>query len=248
MLFNSLVFLYLFLPITYVVFWQLRTQRQRYVWLTTTGYVFYSFWNYKFCALLAFSTIVSYLGGLGLRRWTDPARRKTCLVLSVCSDLAVLAFFKYADFGLSSFAMASRWAGFELLLCPAVVRLGAQHQLGPEPLDGRRRRPDTPGEHLPASLLLHDPMIPGGLQTAGQGGVPGREELPSLRRGEDPAVGGPYGVRSRPGAESLVVHSSSARPVPPPAAANALVTSSSRRPGTRTPLSSARRPARPGRR
>ena len=57
MLFNSLIFLYAFLPITYLTFWRLHTQRQRYVWLTITGYVFYSFWNYKFCALLAFSTL-----------------------------------------------------------------------------------------------------------------------------------------------------------------------------------------------
>jgi alginate O-acetyltransferase complex protein AlgI len=53
MLFNSLPFLYAFLPITYLVFWRLRTKFQRYVWLTITGYVFYSFWNPKFCALMA---------------------------------------------------------------------------------------------------------------------------------------------------------------------------------------------------
>src|SRR5262249_5728131 len=40
-LFNSFVFLGLFLPITYIVFWSLRTAKARYVWLTITGYVFY---------------------------------------------------------------------------------------------------------------------------------------------------------------------------------------------------------------
>ena len=123
MLFNSLIFLYAFLPITYVIFWRLRTQRERYVWLTITGYVFYSFWNYKFCALLAFSTLVSYLGGRGLLRWTDPASRRACLGVSVASDLAVLAFFKYADFGLSSFAVASRWAGFDVQISPLNIVL-----------------------------------------------------------------------------------------------------------------------------
>ena len=48
MLFNSLPFLYLFLPIRYLVFWRLHTRFQRYVWLTITGYIFYSFWNPKF--------------------------------------------------------------------------------------------------------------------------------------------------------------------------------------------------------
>ena len=94
MLFNSLPFLFAFLPITYVVFWRLRTLTQRYVWLALTGYVFYSFWNYKFCALLLFSTVVSYVAGLGLLRWTDPVRRRWCLAVSVVSDLAIIAFFQ----------------------------------------------------------------------------------------------------------------------------------------------------------
>ena len=37
-LFNSLPFLYVFLPITYFVFWRLRSRSSRYVWLTLTGY------------------------------------------------------------------------------------------------------------------------------------------------------------------------------------------------------------------
>jgi len=76
MLFNSLQFLYFFLPITYVVFWKLTSKRQRYVWLTITGYVFYSFWNWKFCGLMALSTIVSYLAGLGFLTWESHRRRR----------------------------------------------------------------------------------------------------------------------------------------------------------------------------
>ena len=102
MLFNSLPFLYAFLPITYLVFWRLRTKFQRYVWLTITGYVFYSFWNPKFCALMALSTAVSYGAGLGFLRWTDARRRRLCLVLPIVFDLSLLATFKYANFALSS--------------------------------------------------------------------------------------------------------------------------------------------------
>ena len=82
MLFNSLPFLYGFLPLTYLVFWRLRTKRSRYAWLTVTGYVFYSFWDYRFCALMATSTLVSYLAGLGLRAWDDPRRRRLCLMVA----------------------------------------------------------------------------------------------------------------------------------------------------------------------
>jgi len=102
MLFNSLVFLYLFLPVAYLVFWHLTSKTQRYVWLALTGYVFYSFWNYKFCSLMLVSTLVSYLAGLGLLRWRDPVRRRLCVVIPVTLDLALLAFFKYTNFALAN--------------------------------------------------------------------------------------------------------------------------------------------------
>src|SRR5881397_2328377 len=98
MLFNSLPFLYGFLPLTYLVFWRLRGKQARYVWLTATGYAFYSFWNYRFCALMATSTLVSYFAGLGLRRWDDSRRRRLCVIVPVTIDLCLLGFFKYAGF------------------------------------------------------------------------------------------------------------------------------------------------------
>src|SRR5438105_2984680 len=74
MLFNSLVFLFAFLPITYLVFWLLRSKRSRYIWLAITGYVFYGYWNPKFCLLMLFSTVVSYAAGRGFLRWGDNQR------------------------------------------------------------------------------------------------------------------------------------------------------------------------------
>ena len=103
MLFNSLIFLYLFLPVAYIGFWKLRSKDQRYVWMTIAGYVFYSFWNYKFCALMFLSTAVSYTAGLGFRRWEDAHRRKLCLVIPITFDLALLGIFKYTNFAFSTF-------------------------------------------------------------------------------------------------------------------------------------------------
>ena len=112
MLFNSWVFLFAFLPVTYFVFWRLRTAPRRYVWLTVTGYVFYGFWNWKFCGLMALSTLVSYLAGLGMVRWQDGGRRRLCLILPVAFDLALLGFFKYANFALST----ARLPTFDIVL------------------------------------------------------------------------------------------------------------------------------------
>jgi alginate O-acetyltransferase complex protein AlgI len=114
LLFNSFVFLGLFLPITYVVFWLLRTAKARYVWLAATGYVFYGYWDPRFCLLMAFSTIVSFTAGLGFLRWSDPRRRKLCLVLPVVVDLSLLGFFKYSDFLMQSVARVANAFGAHL--------------------------------------------------------------------------------------------------------------------------------------
>jgi alginate O-acetyltransferase complex protein AlgI len=102
MLFNSFVFLFAFLPVTYSVFWLLRSARARYAWLAVTGYVFYGYWNPWFCILMGFSTVVSFLAGLGFLRWSDHRHRRVCLVVPIVTDLCLLGFFKYANFGLES--------------------------------------------------------------------------------------------------------------------------------------------------
>jgi alginate O-acetyltransferase complex protein AlgI len=109
MLFNSLLFLFLFLPVAYIGFWRLRTKKHRYTWLTLASYIFYGTWNYKFCALMAFSTAVSYFAGLGMLGTTDPRRRKLFLIVPVTVDLLLLGFFKYFNFTVSSFAQLSAW-------------------------------------------------------------------------------------------------------------------------------------------
>jgi len=114
MLFNSFVFLFGFLPICFAVFWSLRSARARYIWLAISGYVFYGYWDARFCLLMAFSTIVSFSAGLGLLRWSDPRARKLCLVVPVTVDLMLLGFFKYANFGLETGRTMLHWMGTDV--------------------------------------------------------------------------------------------------------------------------------------
>ena len=107
---------FVFLPIAYGGFWLLRTARSRYVWLTLTGYVFYGYWDARFCLLMAFSTLVSFLAGLGFLRWNDPRHRRLCLILPVTVDLTLLGFFKYAGFGLETLRRVVQWTGADVQL------------------------------------------------------------------------------------------------------------------------------------
>src|SRR5690348_9187439 len=123
MLFNSFIFLYAFLPVTWFVFQRLRTKTHRYIWLTIASYFFYGWWNWKFCFLMAFSTLVSYTAGLGLLRFDSGPRRRLCMTLPIVVDLSILGFFKYANFFMRStetmlahFGAHASWTELHILL------------------------------------------------------------------------------------------------------------------------------------
>jgi alginate O-acetyltransferase complex protein AlgI len=102
MLFNSNVFIFGFLPIVFTLFWTLRTRQQRWVLLTISGYVFYGWWNWKFCGLLALSSLVSFGAALMIARAPNRTVARRWVVASVGFDLAMLGFFKYYNFAASS--------------------------------------------------------------------------------------------------------------------------------------------------
>jgi D-alanyl-lipoteichoic acid acyltransferase DltB (MBOAT superfamily) len=115
-LFNSAIFLFAFLPVTYAVYWMLRTKSARYYWLTLTGYVFYGYWDPRFCLLMLVSTLVSYTAGIGFLRWKTPRERRLCLVVPIVFDLALLGFFKYFNFFMDTVRSTVHVAGLEVQL------------------------------------------------------------------------------------------------------------------------------------
>jgi alginate O-acetyltransferase complex protein AlgI len=122
MLFNSTVFLFLFLPITYFVFWALRPKNARYAWLSAASYVFYGYWNPSYCYLMAFATLVSFLAGLGFIRWSENQRaRKLLLVVPIVIELGLLGYFKYADFSIETLNGLLTWQGLAAISLPQVL-------------------------------------------------------------------------------------------------------------------------------
>ena len=108
MLFNSLHFL-IFLPIV-VLFYFVFPKKIRYLWLLVSSYYFYMCWNAKYAILLLFSTLITYLSGLGVHYiskagWKEAKTifwKKACVFASVFLNLSILAFFKYFNFGINS--------------------------------------------------------------------------------------------------------------------------------------------------
>lgn len=103
MLFNSYIFLFVFLPIVLVGWWRLAGYtRLRLTWLTLASYVFYAYYQFpnglELLPLLLVSTTSDFIAGRGIVRSTSPAARKRWLAFALTINLGLLFFFKYLGF------------------------------------------------------------------------------------------------------------------------------------------------------
>lgn len=69
MLFNSIDFA-VFLPIVFVLYWFVTNKNLNLqnTFLVVASYVFYGWWDYRFLALIIFSSLVDYTIGLKLEK------------------------------------------------------------------------------------------------------------------------------------------------------------------------------------
>jgi len=113
MIFTELRFLFFFLAVL-AVYWNLRSNDHRKIWLLLCSFAFYSAWNWRFLLLILGTTHVDYFVGMLLARTESVKRRKILLVLSLAANLGVLAAFKYFNFFASSAEQLSNLLGFPL--------------------------------------------------------------------------------------------------------------------------------------
>jgi len=109
MLFNSFQFA-VFLTVAFSAYWLIFYRRRDLsnAFLLVASYVFYGWWDYRFLALIAFSTVVDFVVGQAISRSEKSIRRKILLASSLLVNLGLLAYFKYANFFIDSFADFSR--------------------------------------------------------------------------------------------------------------------------------------------
>lgn len=114
MLFNSLEFL-VFLPIIFILYWFVVNKhlKSQNVFLLACSYLFYSFWDWRFLFLLAFSTLLDYFTGIMIFKAPNLRTKKIWLVLSISINLGFLAVFKYYNFFAESATQVLKKLGFE---------------------------------------------------------------------------------------------------------------------------------------
>ena len=119
MVFSSHLFLFWFLPVALCIYYAVRG-RTRHAVLTLLSYIFYGWTNPLFVLLLFLSTLIDYCCGLYIIQYFDrpkserssisilpkgglrTRKQKTALVVSIVSNLSLLCFFKYGNFGIEN--------------------------------------------------------------------------------------------------------------------------------------------------
>ncbi|HEO71112.1 MAG TPA: MBOAT family protein [Candidatus Hydrogenedentes bacterium] len=111
MVFSSHLFLFYFLPPALAMYYTM-PKRAKHLALTLLSYIFYGWANPYFVFLMLGSTLVDYCCGRviarGLRVALAPDTPRTCaqrlaIIVSICTNLGLLGFFKYFNFGIDSY-------------------------------------------------------------------------------------------------------------------------------------------------
>src|SRR5580700_1492040 len=110
MLFNSPLFLFLFLPGVYFIYrFSPNTWRNRI--LLVASLFFYSWAEPTFVFWALGSTFLDWVLGEVISRRPEPNIRKGALTLGVVANVALLAYFKYANFAWANFAAVLKHFG-----------------------------------------------------------------------------------------------------------------------------------------
>lgn len=106
MLFNSFEFIFIFLPLTFFIYFYLNEKKLIKAskgFLVLSSLFFYSWWNIIYLPILLSSMFVNYMIGNNLNKKDTIISRKKILILGIVANLFLLGYFKYTDFFLINF-------------------------------------------------------------------------------------------------------------------------------------------------
>lgn len=102
MLFNSIEFLFIFLPITFLIYFglnKLKLVKMATAWLVIASLTFYSYWKLEYLPILLISMLFNYSVGSTLNSDNKlRINKKLVMIFAVIMNIALLAYFKYFDF------------------------------------------------------------------------------------------------------------------------------------------------------
>ncbi|BCZ19547.1 Alginate O-acetylation protein AlgI [Helicobacter sp. NHP19-012] len=130
MLFNSVEFIFMFLPLSFLGYFVLSrwSALGAKAFLVGASLFFYAYWNVKYLPLILISIIFNY--AIVQAMWVRPKQAKAWLVCGIIANVALLGYFKYADFFLSNFnALFSTSVNLLHLALPLAISFFTLQQL-----------------------------------------------------------------------------------------------------------------------
>jgi D-alanyl-lipoteichoic acid acyltransferase DltB (MBOAT superfamily) len=107
------IFFMVVLPLS----WLLMPRGERWrPFIVAASFVFYAGWDWRFCFLLAFSIVWNQVFAVAIHGRKAQSARKTLLAAAVAGDVALLGYFKYYDFFVSSTHNLFAFAGVDVPL------------------------------------------------------------------------------------------------------------------------------------
>ena len=97
MLFNSITFLYYFLPITLIIYF-ITPKKYKNLILLIASLIFYIYGEPKYVVLMLLDIFIAYIGGILIDKYKD----KSIFRVFVCIPILLLIIFKYSDFFISN--------------------------------------------------------------------------------------------------------------------------------------------------
>jgi len=111
LLFNSYEFIFLFLPLTFFIYFYLN---QKKLTIASKGFLlfaslfFYSWWNILYLPLILASMLFNFMIGKGLNDTKNKKiSKKSLLIFGIVANIALLVYFKYSDFLIENFNLAT---------------------------------------------------------------------------------------------------------------------------------------------
>lgn len=106
MLFNSFEFLFVFLPIVFVVYFFIlrgKLKKLANLWLAVSSLYFYAFYKVEYLPIILSSILFNYLMGYLIQKGYSNKTKKVILIFSVVGNLSLLCYYKYFNFLIETF-------------------------------------------------------------------------------------------------------------------------------------------------
>ena len=98
MVFSTSIFIYLFLPITLIIYY-LAPKKGKNLIILLSGLLFYSWGEPIYVIVMLISTMIDYFAGLIMNHFEGrKVPRRICLIVSIVMNLGLLGIFKYSGF------------------------------------------------------------------------------------------------------------------------------------------------------